>query len=797
MKLFLIAKSNMKKKKSNLIILLVLIAIATMLLYSGMNVMSKMDSFMGEINESQNGAHVQYAASLGYREEISKVITGQEEVESYTTNEILLSSVSYQLFNPERDDEEESMSFLMANYDEFDGMSQIKIYDKAKEWTEDSIVVPMYMKVSKGYQTGDIIELKNGAATHQFRIYGFQQDIMYATISNLSIYRCYVPSATYLSLKETDPAFIAYDEYNIRIQDAKNSEQVESEMTKQIKSSIVDPKFKLLIGIDFVTMSNGASMFVDIMMSIMALFAFFIIIISLIVIRFSINTSIETNLANVGILEAVGYTTSQLAWAAVIEYAIVTSVGVILGLVMAIAGSSIIAAIVSSSIGLLWKTRFDLTITIISVCLILAVTLFVTYLSTRKYHKITPLDALREGVKTHHFRKNHFALSKTKLNLNSALGLKSMFHNHVQNISIMLIVGLLCFTCTICLSLYYNFVIEDQAMVTLVGIEKPEILVSINELDGYEAVDITQIQEEINNDPDVNNVLRNGVSGTIVKNGEKELNVAVNVYSNPEELTVNTLIEGRRPKHKNEINVSYKIINELGASLGDSILLNINNQDHPFVIVGITQHINNMGYVVVITEEGRKDFDQDYNCDQLYVYLKPNVDIDQKVETIGSMYEEEGQIQVCNFSTIYKTVMGSFSGSLSSICTLFVGITFFVIALIIFLVVKMKLVQERRYMGIYKALGYTTSQIIWQTAIQFAPVVSLGGLVGVILGKLGMNKVTQIALSFAGIKSANMLVPLSMLAGIFIVIVISSFAFTVLSARKIRKIEPYKMIIEM
>ena len=282
-----------------------------------------------------------------------------------------------------------------------------------------------------------------------------------------------------------------------------------------------------------------------------------------------------------------------------------------------------------------------------------------------------------------------------------------------------------------------------------------------------------------------------------MKKGNKEFDVTTNVYSNPEELTINTLIEGRRPKHNNEINISHKVASEIGASLGDTILLNINNKDLPFVIVGITQHINNMGAVVIISEEGRQQFDPDYECDELYVYLNPSVTIDQKVNVYAEWYEGINQIQICNFNTIYETVLGSFSGSLGSICSLFVGITFFVIALIIFLVVKMKLVQERRYMGIYKALGYTTSQIIWQTAIQFTPVISLGGLIGVILGKLSMNKVTQISLSFAGIQSANMIVPISMVIGIFLVIVVFSLLFIILCASQIRKIEPYKMIIEI
>ena len=64
MKLFIIAKSNMKKKKSNLIILFLLISIATMLLYTGINVLTKINTFMIEKNEAQNGPHAQFITTL-------------------------------------------------------------------------------------------------------------------------------------------------------------------------------------------------------------------------------------------------------------------------------------------------------------------------------------------------------------------------------------------------------------------------------------------------------------------------------------------------------------------------------------------------------------------------------------------------------------------------------------------------------------------------------------------------------------------------------------------------------------
>lgn len=790
MKLFIIAKSNMKKKKSNIIILFLLISIATMLLYTGINVLTKINTFILEKNESQNGPHAQFITTTGYRDKVSDLLKKEEGFKDLNTDEILMTIGTNKLFNEHRDKETEEMSFIISDYESNKSIPNLKVLEKGKEYKENSIIVPMYMKVAKGYKVGDTIEIETSKKTYEYEIYGFVEDVMYATISNISNYRCYVPHEEFVKLKNNDSSYILYDEYNVRLTDVNKSKDFEENARNKIKDVLNDGIFSFIIsGLNFTSMSQGTGMFINILMGILAVFAFFILLISIIVIRFSITINIENNLSNVGILEAIGYTTKELALAAVIEYMIVTALGIFAGLLMASASSSAVATIVSGSIGLVWKTSFDIIAALISIVFVASLVLIVSIISTRKYHKITPLDALREGVKNHHFKKNAFALSKTKLGLNTALGMKTMFHNKKQNISIMIIVALLSFTCTICLALYYNFVVDDKAMITLVGIEKPNI--------AFISDDIENIEKEIINDKEVDSVLQYGYLAITVQKGEKEVSITADVYDKPTDLTVDTLLEGRRPKHNNEINLTSSILERIGAEVGDTINVNYSGNEKPFVVVGKTQQISNMGLKALMMESGAQELVEGYKCNTLYIYLDDNVNIQNKVDEYKKEFKDKSSIEITNFDSLYQTILSSFSKSLSAICVLFVAITIFVIALVIYLVVKMKLINERKFMGIYKALGYTTSQIIWQTVIHFAPIVSIGGLMGAVIGARAMGKVTSFSLSMCGIENANMIVPISLVIGIFIAITLSAFLLTLLSAMGVRKIEPYKMIVEM
>lgn len=787
MKLFIIAKSNIKKKKSSLIILFLLITIATTLLYIGINVIKNIDDFIKDTNEAQNGPHVQFLTTVGYRDKVVDLLKKEEGFDTVETDEVLTSTGTKELFNIDKDKETESMRFIFADYENNHSIPKIKVIGKAMEYKKNSIIVPMYMKIAKGYETGDIIEIKSGKNKYSYEIYGFVEDVLYSTISNIDIYRCYISHDEFIDIQKNDPGYITVDQYNIRVNDINKSDKFHEIASKHIEKEINDGFFSCILGVNYSIMSAGLGMYINIIMAILAIFSIIIIAIAVIVICFSIITNIESNMTNVGILEAVGYTAKQLAFSLIIEYMLISIAAVLVGLGVALISSSAVASIVSSSIGLLWRIDFDIIVAVESITLVLLVIFIVTYGTTRRYLKIAPLDALREGVKTHNFKKNYFPLSKTKLGLNTAIGMKSMFHNRKQNISIIFIVALLSFTCTISLALYYNFVFDQQELINLFGTEKPDIEMSIN----------NESENKLKNDKEIDKIIHNDSKSINIKKGDNEIGVLAEIYDNVDELTVDKLIEGRLPNHSNEINLSNKVLEDIGAEVGDTVTVTIEGKDSAFVVVGKTQQIEHMGLGALITEEGVGEIINGYRCNKLYIYLKKDINIEAKVQSYSVIFEDNPEVEITNFDKIYQITMRTFVNAIESICILFVVVTIFVIALIIYLIVKIKIIHQRREIGLYKAVGYTTSEVMWQIVVNFALIMSVGALIGGIIGKLSMGKITAISLSICGIENASIIVPISLVIGVFIVITLAAFLLTIISAIGIRKIEPYKMITEI
>ncbi len=282
----------------------------------------------------------------------------------------------------------------------------------------------------------------------------------------------------------------------------------------------------------------------------------------------------------------------------------------------------------------------------------------------------------------------------------------------------------------------------------------------------------------------------------IVSLDGKKSDFNLNFYADCKKLVVDTCIEGRYPEHDNEILLTNVIMKKIDAKMGDTVTVSCKNTKKSFVIVGKGQRISNMGLCGTVCLNAVYRFSPDYKVTDLYIYLKEGNTAKDMLKVINHKYKDETCIQSCNFDETYDSILRSFTVSLSTLSVVFVILTILIIILIIFLVFKMKLAKERRYVGVYKALGYTTIQIIWQNVMSFAPVLCAGGVIGIVFGKLFVNKAFVILLSVCGIQNASLIVAPALMGSILGGVVVMAFLVSIICSLGVRKIEPYKMITE-
>ena len=414
-----------------------------------------------------------------------------------------------------------------------------------------------------------------------------------------------------------------------------------------------------------------------------------------------------------------------------------------------------------------------------------AIVLGVSWLCGRSCKKITVLEALRGGICTHNFKKNHFSFEKSRLPKNLIFTGKNLFHEKGKTVSIFCIVALLTFSACVGMGLYENFAKDQEKLLKILGSEAGDIGITGNDLE--------HVGEKMEHWNEVERVLYYNNISVHLERGKEETDITCDVWKRPEQVKNEMVLEGRLPKYDNEIILSTNVAKILKVHTGDTIYVTGEGERLDYVVSGIDQKINNMGLRAIMTEKGAKRLNETSYTTFLYVYTKDGIDYDTISKKVLKKFPD---VSVLDSKKQIENIMASVTLAMVAICVIFVLITIFVVTIVEVLLIKSKIIKEWKNLGIQKALGYTTRELIGQTMMTNLPVIATGAVLGVVLSNFFMEPLVVACLSYCGIQKCPFSIhPIWMLVtviGIILVAIITSF----LSSVKIRKIQPVQMLTE-
>ena len=109
---------------------------------------------------------------------------------------------------------------------------------------------------------------------------------------------------------------------------------------------------------------------------------------------------------------------------------------------------------------------------------------------------------------------------------------------------------------------------------------------------------------------------------------------------------------------------------------------------------------------------------------------------------------------------------------------------------------KKAFLQERRDIGIYKSLGFTSSKLRLQFAVRFLIISLIGSALGSLLSLLFTQNTLTAVFRFVGISSFNVKFTAMSFVIPIAIIAVSFFAFSYIASRKIKKVEIKELVIE-
>jgi CDP-glycerol glycerophosphotransferase (TagB/SpsB family) len=115
---------------------------------------------------------------------------------------------------------------------------------------------------------------------------------------------------------------------------------------------------------------------------------------------------------------------------------------------------------------------------------------------------------------------------------------------------------------------------------------------------------------------------------------------------------------------------------------------------------------------------------------------------------------------------------------------------------VVMMVCKKAFLQERRDIGIYKSLGFTSAKLRLQFAVRFLIVSIIGSAVGTVLSFFFTEKVLTMVFRLLGISSFNAQFTVVSFAVPVAIIAVSFFGFAYLASSRIKTVEIKELVVE-
>ena len=778
----LLARSNLRKNKGQAVSLFFIMLFVALFISIGIAMWVSIVDFLHRRADELNSAHFFAALSNDeLREEQIDFISGHELVTDAEIFEAVWGGGEIRV-----SEAADFQNLIFSPVDASRVMNPPVPTGESLPLEGDAIFVPKYIWMQGGFELGDTLHINFFETDLYFTVAGYIEKYFFGSMM-AGFVQFYVSDEMFAYLQsefdEHANSFILAQVSELsRVGELSTSYL---DFMLQHSGSFEVAMLSSLFG-DYNMMFGTHTFFTDIAGGIMLFFAIVLLIVSLIIIRFRINNSIDESMVNIGALKAIGYSSRQIISAILIQFGSIAFVGGVVGIAVA-------QLILPTAIGILgpffpftFVPVIDWVAKIILLAVMMACVLLFSLLATRRIHKLFPLVALRGGITTHSFKRNAFPLEKARGPLSLIFALKDVLNNKRQSIAIGLVIAGISFAGAAGLATHYAINVNNGGFLDAIIGEFLDIMVEPADFDYAD-----ELGERLRARPEVRGVteMLNGVRLSM----DNEMVVA-NIASDFAVMGGQSLVRGRMPIHYNEVTVGNGVMRTTGKDIGDWVTVRSGGEYFEFLITGLVSASANGGMVVNMTFDGFTRM-QEIDRVALIVFLHDGAD---HLEFLDTLREEEGDniAMLASMQEVVDAQMEDMGVIFASITVLILVVMSLIVVATMYLVIKTAILRKRRELGIQKALGFTTLQLMNQISLNLTPAIVVGTVLGAIGGYLSFSSLFVLGMSASGVVQANLPSPFWWTVFMCVGFVVLAYVVSMLVSLRIRKISAYALVTE-
>lgn len=724
------------------------------------------DSLFDELNTADLSVTVPSALS---DDELLSDVLELNGIADTDTNEALFASSTLQDFN----NSEFTMNTYFYRINDERKLTRHVISEQTEASDEMGVYIPLYLSELGGYKMGENIRYIIGDTEYRFAVKGIVSEMQYGNYGTGFI-GLYLTDQAYDRLK-ADEAFTPVCEYLIKAEENADLAAIRNSVGTLLK----ERNISVISILDCQTAKGSRTMVSSTVVLFLAVFAVLVLLVSIFLCRFRIKNTIDEEINEMGVLKGIGYTGRMLKFSQVIPYLLVCGVGLICGVALSYALVPVIANVLAVQSGFSYTPVFDVPAALITVLSMLLTVFIFTLLAAGKIKRLEPINAIRGIDPLKPAGKNHFPLDKRgSVGLNLIFKLASVSAG--RNILLFAVAFVMMMLLTFTGILLYNVNVHPDNFLTTLSEELPDIRVQTNEENFDNLKNILQ-EEEVK-------AVDYGIAMTEYTDGS----IPTIVCEDFSLLENNIAYSGRHPQKADEIAVGNAFADDY--AIGDTFRLSLNDRQYEYTITGFIQSVNNNGLIAEITALGYAKI-SDFPMCSLNLYLSENEDISLFVDKLNGEYGDY-VTNVNNASKESESMQMMYSSLITIVAVVLFVIALLIIILILYVILHSMIVSLKTDFGIYKAMGFTSNQLIMQTVGSITPVILFGALLSAVLGILYLPVMFNGIFGVIGAIKNNFEIPLYILLIMAVALTAVNIVIGVILCRPIKNIAAYSLIKE-
>ena len=702
-------KKDLMHRKSVNLILFLFITIATVFLASSVNnilvVSSSVDYYMDYANIPDVNL---VAVNSGEKEKIMKWIeTEAPGVKDYGYQEMLsVEQKNLHRENGKKFNAEGLSLFLSEERSDY-----CKGFDpdgRALHLADDEIGMPAFLMDKNDLKVGDKVRISLNGRDKTFTLKTVVKDAAFGN-DMVGMSRIFMNSDMYKEFKKTGSEQ-TYALYFINVSSISEFTEAQNlQSFSSVLNTVSRSMYSMIYSFDLI------------LAALLILVGICMILIALLVLRFTLLFTMEEEYREIGIMKAIGLRDKAIRRLYLVKYTFLVSSGAFLGLLISVPISCIMVARVSVNM-IMEDSGVNFFVNILCTLLIIFLVMLFCMNCTRKLSRITAISAIRGGHSGESFAKaSALYLFKQKyLRVPAYLGINDML-THLKRYALLLV--------TFCIS----FVLITIPLNTINTMQSSEMASKFT-VNTDSAVYIKKIEGK------QDSAYRNSAQ---LKKGMQRVEREMKEKGYDAELTASSIyflpfhapgkkgntkimslqiqgrnteyldyLEGSAPVLENEIAFSRLILEDNNWHIGDRIEADLNGETYKFIITGSYADYMQLG------SSARLNAKLDLSKVDMFEYW--NVNVDMKTDKSQTELKDTLQKQFPDYEwyTAQEIVDRNIGGIQESLSELLIPMTAMlcaVIMLITLLMEKLFIVREKGEIAMMKSIGFRNSSIrSWQ-----------------------------------------------------------------------------------